>query len=924
MPISWNEIRNRAFAFAKEWQGETREHAEAKSFLDDFFDVFGINRRRVATFETHVKKVGGKDGFIDLLWKGTLLIEHKSKGKNLDRAHQQATDYFPGLKDKELPQFILVSDFERFRLYDLEQNGDIVAQFNLVDLPKNVKHFAFMAGYMVTAVKPEDPVNIKAAVKMGRLHDELKAIGYTGHDLEVYLVRLLFCLFADDTGIFEKDLFRDFIQLHTQEDGSDLAGQLNHLFQILNTPPGKRLGNLVDHLSAFEYINGKLFEDMLPAASFDATMREMLLDACELNWAGISPAIFGSLFQCVMDEKERRNLGAHYTSEKNILKVINPLFLDDLKDEFRRITGNINLKLERATGADIQKRKLRSQKAKRELNAFHKKLTEITFFDPACGCGNFLVITYREIRLLELEVLKTLYLTQQVIGSVDNLVRVNVDQFYGIEYEEFPAQIAQVAMWLVDHQVNLLVSEAFGIYFARLPLMKSATIIHGNALTIPWEDVVTKEKLSYILGNPPFRGKQLQSKSQKEDMVRVFAGVPGAGNLDYVAAWYWLAGNFIHGTAIKTAFVSTNSITQGEQAGIIWNALFDNCRLKIHFAHQTFKWSNEAVRGAAVHCVIIGFACFDIKKKHVWQYENPMAEPLLHTVNNISPYLIEGGDMAITNRTDPICDVPKCGYGSKPVDGGHLILDDTEKQKFISAFPSATPCIRPLLSAEEYLQGRQRWCIWLKDLPPSHYRPISGIIDRIKLVRDYRLKSTKAQTREKATEAMLFAEIRQPSTDFVVIPQHSSENRRYIPFGFFSPEYILHNSCSAISNASLYHLGIISSVMHMVWVKYTCGRIKSDYRYSTRLVYNNYPWPENITDKQKNEVEKFTQAVLDTRAKFPDSTLSELYDPLTMPVELTRAHDKLDKVVDKCYRPQPFPNELNRMQFLFSLYKKMI
>ncbi len=901
MPLSWNEIRNRAYSFAKEWKDESSEHAEAQSFLNDFFNVFGISRRRVATFEQHIKKIDGQDGFIDLLWKGVLLIEQKSKGKDLDRAHLQATDYFSGLTDKELPQYILVSDFEKFRLYDLDNGGEIVVEFDITELPKNIKQFAFMAGYTTTEVKPEDPVNIKAAERMGKLHDELEAIGYSGHHLELYLVRLLFCLFAEDTGIFEKNLFRDFVQLHTKEDGSDLAGQLNQLFQVLNTPQDKRFVNLADHFSTFEYINGKLFEDYLPVASFDSNMRMMLLDACDLNWGSISPAIFGSLFQSVMNAEERRNLGAHYTSEANILKLINPLFLDDLKSEFKRVKDS-----------------------KKKLKEFHKKLAELRFFDPACGCGNFLVITYRELRLLELETLKVLYPGGQGVIDIQILIRVNVDQFYGIEYEEFPAQIAQVAMWLVDHQMNLMVSEAFGVYFARLPLVKSATIVHGNALRVRWEDVVDREKLTYILGNPPFVGKHLQSNQQKQDIANVFDGIIGFGNLDYVAGWYKLACKFIESTNICTAFVSTNSITQGEQAGLLWNNLFDQHQIKIHFAHQTFKWGNEAARNAAVHCVIIGFANYDVKIKRIWQYETPAAEPLLYYVKNISPYLIEGGDTALISRTNPISNVPKCGYGSKPTDGGGLIFNDKEKVEFLSKFPSAAPFIRPLLSAEEYLQGKKRWCIWLKGIEPSQYRGIPGIMEKIKSVQVFRLRSKKAQTREKAAEAMLFAEIRQPESDFVVIPQHSSENRRYIPFGFFGPDYILHNSCSAIQNANLFHFGVISSSMHMVWVKYTCGRIKSDYRYSTRLVYNNFPWPEKVSSKQKYEVEEKAQAVLNARAKFTNCTLTDLYDPLTMPVELTRAHEKLDRAVDKCYRPQPFPDEINRMQFLLAFYEKII
>lgn len=906
MPISWNEIRNRAYAFVNEWKDETDEHAEAKSFWDDFFNVFGVSRRRVATFEKKVRKASGNRGFIDLLWKGTLLIEHKSRGKNLHRAHHQAIDYFPGLKDAELPRYILVCDFASFRMYDLEQDGNIISEFSIEELPDNIEHFGFIAGYQKTVPTPEDPVNIKAAEKMAKLHDKLKEAGYEGHDLRVMLVRLLFCLFGEDTGIFERNLFRDLILNHTHEDGSDLGMIIAQLFQALNTPEEARQKTLPQHFDDFSYVNGKLFEEQLRMAAFDSEMREFLLNATMLNWSYISPAIFGSLFQGVMDDNIRRNLGAHYTSESNILKLVKPLFLDRLWEEFKKCKTN-----------------------KKALERFHDKLASLKFFDPACGCGNFLVITYRELRLLELNVLLKMYPAdglghRQGMLNIRDIIRVNVDQFFGIEIEEFPAQITQVALWLTDHQMNIRVSEAFGLYFVRLPLKTSATIVHGNALTTPWEDIVAKEKLSYILGNPPFVGKHLQSQEQKHDLGNVFSGVSGAGNLDYVAAWYWLACKYSKDTNIKTAFVSTNSITQGEQAGILWKELFNKYGLKIHFAHQTFKWGNEASNNAAVHCVIIGFSRFDVKNKSIWIYENPNSEPLLHRVKNISPYLVEGDDIAVSSRSTPICDVPKCGYGSKPTDGGHLILSNAENETFLTHFPEAASFIRPLLSAQEYLHGEKRWCIWLQDADPQNFRKISGIMERIKKVRDFRLASKKAQTRAKANEAMLFAEIRQPDTNFIVIPQHSSENRKYIPFGFFPPDYILHNSCSAISGATLYHFGVLSSIMHMVWVRYTCGRIKSDYRYSTRLVYNNFPWPSVVLEKKKRDVEKAGQAVLSARSEHQESTLADLYDPLTMPLKLSKAHDKLDKVVDKCYRSQPFSNEIARITFLFDRYSDLI
>ena len=499
MPLSWNEIRTRALTFSREWGDETSEGAEAKSFWDGFFHIFGVSRRRIASFEARVKKIDGKDGYIDLLWKGVLLVEHKSRGKNLDRAYTQALDYFPGIKESDLPRFVLVSDFARFRLIDLEAEPGEPAQhqFPLEELHKNVNHFAFIAGYQTHKIKEQDPVNIKAAELMGKLHDKLRDIGYTGHDLEVYLVRLLFCLFAEDTGIFERQQFQDYLEDRTVEDGADLAAQLDTVFYVLNTDTTQRLDNRDEQLNAFPFVNGKLFQERLRPASFDRAMRESLLQCCSLDWSRISPAIFGSLFQSIMDKDARRNLGAHYTSEKNILKLINPLFMDDLRAEFAKVKGNKN-----------------------KLFEFHKKLRSLKFLDPACGCGNFLVIAYRELRLLELDVLLVSRKGMETY-DVHSMIALDVDQFYGIEIEEFPAQIAQVAMWLIDHQMNTLVSQEFGMYFARIPLESSANILHGNALQIDWREVVVPERLSFIMGNPPFIGKNFQTSEQKQDMKRM-------------------------------------------------------------------------------------------------------------------------------------------------------------------------------------------------------------------------------------------------------------------------------------------------------------------------------------------------------------------------------------------------------------------
>ena len=611
MPLSWNEIKERAVRFAQEWKDATNEEADAKPFLEGFFEVFGITRRRVATFEYKVKKLGEADGYIDLLWKGVILVEMKSRGKNLDRAYEQAREYTHGLKEEELPRFILVSDFERFRLHDLEDGT--IAEFRLDELVGNVQLFGAIIGYQKKVFQEQDPANIKAAELMGRLHDRLEEIGYTGHPLEVYLVRILFCLFADDTTIFNKQQFQDFLEQRTQPDGSDLAARLAELFQVLNTPREKRLKNLDEQLAEFPYVNGRLFEEPLPLASFDAKMRKALLDCCSIDWARISPAIFGSMFQSVMNPQERRNLGAHYTSEKNILKLIRPLFLDALWEEFESVKGN-----------------------RARLGEFHKKLASLRFLDPACGCGNFLVITYRELRLLELEVLRSLYKGGQGLLDIREVMLLNVDQLYGIEIEEFPARIAEVAMWLIDHQMNMLVSNEFGQYFVRLPLQKAANIVHGNALRIEWKSVVPKEKISYILGNPPFIGKQLRSEQQKKDMAHVFSSVKNHAVLDYVCAWYYKAGEFIKGTTIEVAFVSTSSIVQGEQVSTLNRDVYKQFNLQINFAHNTFKWGNESSKNAAVHVVIVGFASFNRKRKTLFTYQDVNSDPHESEVTKIN------------------------------------------------------------------------------------------------------------------------------------------------------------------------------------------------------------------------------------------------------------------------------------------------
>ena len=898
MVLSWNEIKDRAMRFSKDWENAHNEKADAQSFLIEFFNVFGIDRKRVASFEHNVKKLDEGDGYIDLLWKQNILVEMKSRGKNLDKAFQQAKDYLHGLKQHELPKFILVCDFENFRLHDLVDNH--VTSFKLSELVQNVSAFSYLIGYQKKIYKEQDPANIKAAELMGRLHDRLKEIGYDGHALEVYLVRILFCLFAEDTTIFNKQQFQDYIEQRTSEDGADLAPRLQQLFEVLNTPTEKRFKNLDEQLADFPYVNGKLFEEPLRVASFDAKMRQSLLDCCYIDWSKISPAIFGSMFQSVMNPVERRNLGAHYTSETNILKLIKPLFLVDLWKEFESVKTNKN-----------------------KLAEFHQKISRLKFLDPACGCGNFLVITYRELRLLELEILRASYKSGQGVLDIREIIWLDVDMMYGIEYEEFPARIAEVAMWLIDHQMNMRISNEFGQYFARLPLKKAATIVHGDALETDWEDVISKDKLSYILGNPPFIGSKIMSQSQRDAIVKQFDGAKGSGVLDYVTGWYIKAAKYIHGTKIRAAFVSTNSIVQGEQTAILWKPMMEKYAVKIHFAHRTFKWSNEAKGNAAVYCVIVGFANFDIEDKRLFDYENISGDAHEVKAKNINAYLVDAKDVLINKRKTPLCDVPTISFGSMPNDGGFLILSDEERNEYLTKDKTLSMFIRPLISGYEFLNNEKKWCIWIENFNPSDLAKSKELSRRLQSVQQLRGNSSREATRKLARYPYLFGEVRQPKSDYIFIPLTSSENRQIIPMSLFTMKNIANNTGSIIGNATLYHLGVLQSSMHMKWVKNVCGRLKSDYRYSNEIVYNNFPWP-NPTKKQIETIEAAAQNVLDVRAQFPGSSLADLYHPLTMPPALVKAHNALDKAVDEAYRKAAFKSEAERMVFLFERYEELI
>ena len=735
MRLSWNEIRARAAAFAEEWRDAAYEKGETQSFYNEFFEVFGVRRRTVASYEAHVAKLDNRSGFIDLFWSGVLVVEQKSAGRDLKKAYGQAIDYLLALPERDHPRYILVSDFQTFELRDLDERETV--SFALAELPRHVEAFGFILGVQRRAFRDQDPANVKAAELVGRLHDALHEVGYRGHDLERFLVRIVFCLFADDTGIFEpRDIFLDFLEARTGEDGADLGLWLSQLFQVLDTPESERQRTLDEDLARFPYVNGELFDGPLRIPAFDAAMRGALLDACRFDWSGISPAIFGALFQSVMDPAERRAQGAHYTTEKNILKVIQPLFMDDLRAEFAR---------------------LKSRKDSRrlaELRRFQKKLGGITFFDPACGCGNFLIIAYRELRLLEIEVLKEIRVgTQQELDAA-TLSQVDVDQFHGIEIGEFPARIAETAMWMMDHIMNNRLSLEFGQTYARIPLEKSPHIAVGNALEMDWQEFLPAEACSYIFGNPPFVGHQWRTKSQQEDIARIWGKKGQVNRLDYVTCWFNKATLYAAANRpMEIAFVSTNSIAQGEQCGILWPAVFAR-DLSIRFAHRTFQWNSEARGRAAVHCVIVGLTFAKEGKHCIYEYDHVRGEPHASDVARINGYLIDGPQYTVAARSAPPESRLKMHKGSQPTDGArirkpaggylkssNLILDSGDREELLTADPNCEKWLKPYVGGDEMISGQWRWCLWLKDADPAELKASKPIVERLERVRAGRLQS---------------------------------------------------------------------------------------------------------------------------------------------------------------------------------------
>jgi type I restriction-modification system DNA methylase subunit len=907
--LTLNEIRTRLRKFAVKWKGTERENADAKLFWARFYECYGISPEDATVYEKKVATISGGRGFIDSFIPGKLIVEHKSKGKDLNAAFNQAADYYLALPEHERPRYIITSDFANFRLYDLRK--DTERDCTLAELPKKAEWFNFLNDEEAE-IEEEENIDGKAAYAVSRLHETLLRAGFKGRNLEVFLTRLLFCFFADDTGIFgENQIFRRYVE-KTKIDGSDTGGRLATLFDVLDTPENERQSNLDEALAKFAYINGSLFSERTRIPAFSGEMRGQLIKCAALDWSGISPAIFGSMFQGVLEahtpdetrQASRRELGAHYTSEHNILRVINPLFMDDLRAEFQKAKNN-----------------------KPRLKALYDLLPTLNLLDPACGCGNFLVMAYRELRRLEVDVAAAFFqFDRKSIGlfDVSEWCRVRVTQFYGIEIDEAAAHIARVALWITDHQMNLEAAARFGNARPSVPLVDTPHIHNKNALRTDWAEILPPEQCTYVLGNPPFIGKQRQKDEQKADMEMLFSKVKGAGVLDFVAAWYIKALPYIQANPnIDVSFVSTNSITQGEQVAILW-ALLLQAGVKIRFAHRTFKWSNEGKGIAAVHCVIIGFGLRTPDNFVLFDYENVNDEEGERLeVKQINPYLVEASNLLMVSRRSPVCPVSPIVFGSMPNDGGNLLLSDQERKVLIQAEPKAGQWIKPFLGADEFINNLSRWCLWLVGIEPSELRAMPEVQRRVQAVKRGRLDSSRPTTQELADTAYLFGEIRQPERGtLIVVPAHSSETREYLPIGFETAKTIIGNANLMIPKATVYDFAILNSTIHNAWMRAVCGRIKSDYRYSAGIVYNNFPFPEP-TDAQRQAIERTGQAILDAREAHSGQTLAELYDPSAMPADLRKAHNANDKAVERAYGYKGSDTDAKRVAFLFDRYEAL-
>ena len=893
--------RAAAKIFAKNWKDRGYEKGDSQIFWVELLTtVFGVTDiSQFISFEdqVHLDHTSFIDGYIE---KTHVMIEQKSINKSLTAAikqsdgsmltpFEQAKRYSSELPYSKRPRWIVTSNFKSFYIYDMEKPGGDPEIILLEELEREYYRLQFLVEEGNTNLQREMEVSIAAGDIVGLLYDAL-AKQYVDptteramKSLNILCVRFVFCLYAEDAGIFGRHgMFHDYLE---EFDAKHMRKAVIELFQVLDTKPKDRDPYLEESLSAFPYVNGGLFaNENIEIPQFTEEIRQLLLEkaSADFNWSEISPTIFGAVFESTLNPETRRSGGMHYTSIENIHKVIDPLFLDDLKNELEEI------------------RQIPVQRTKeKKLKEFQKKLAGLRWLDPASGSGNFLTETYISIRRLENVVIKELQGGQITFGfDGSSPIQVSIDQFYGIEINDFAVTVAKTALWIAESQMMKETEDIVHMNLDFLPLTTNAFIVEGNALQLDWEDVVPKNQLSYIMGNPPFIGYSLQSKEQKNDILSIYMDEKGkpyktAGKIDYVAGWYFKASKFMQGTAIRTAFVSTNSITQGEQVAGVWKPLYERFGIHIDFAHRTFRWDSEASLKAHVHCVIVGFSVAQNLKKRKLYVDGRFKE-----VDNINAYLISAPNVFIETRTKPLCNVYKMTSGNRPADGGHLIIEENEYQDFLDNEPKAIPYIKRLSGATEFINNKKRWCLWLVGVSPAELRKMPKVMERIELCKADRL--TGADDRKKLAETpALFRETKNPDTA-IVVPRHSSENRRYIPFGFIGKDMILTDAAMCIPEAGVYEFGVLESNIHMAWIRAVCGRIKSDYRYSKDIVYNNFPWP-TPTEQQKQKIEQTAQAVLDARSLYPDCSLADLYDELNMPPELRKAHHQNDIAVMQAY-----------------------
>ena len=890
--------------FAADWKGKGYEKGQSQTFwLTLLSDVLGVDDvGNFITFEEQVKL--DHASFIDGIIPSThVLIEQKSLDKNLKAAikqsdgsllspFQQAKRYAAELPYSQRPRWIVICNFAEFHIYDMERPGGDPEVLFLADLEKEYYRLNFLVDTGSEHIKKEMEISLQAGELVGVLYDALLTQYKNPDDPETLkslnklCVRLVFCLYAEDAGIFGgKSMFHDYLR---DIPANAIRKALAELFRVLDQKPEARDKYLADDnpaLAAFPYVNGGLFSDEdIEIPPFTEKLKNLLLENAseDFDWSDISPTIFGAVFESTLNPETRRSGGMHYTSIENIHKLIDPLFLDGLKEELAQI---------KAIAVE------RTRKAR--LEAFQKKLAGLKFLDPACGSGNFLTETYISLRRLENEALSLLH-RGQIVLDVGNPIKVSIGQFYGIEINDFAVTVAKTALWIAESQMMKETEAVVHMSLDFLPLKSYANIVEGNALRMEWADVIPKQELSYIMGNPPFVGYSLQSKPQKDDILSIYIDEKGkpyktAGKIDYVSGWYFKASQFMQGTCIRAAFVSTNSITQGEQVTSVWKPLYERFGIHIDFAHRTFRWDSEASLKAHVHCVIVGFSVA----------QNGAARRLyssdrMQIAENINPYLIDAPNVFIDSRSKAICDVPQMIYGNKPTDGGFLFLTARERDILLKNEPDAVKFIRQIYGAAEYINNIERYCLWLVGASPAELRKSAFILERVEKVRQFRLSSPKTATQKSADTPTLFQEIRQPNSKYIIVPRVSSEGRRYIPIGFVSPQIIVNDAVQIIPDASLYHFGILTSNVHMAWMRAVCGRLEMRYRYSKDVVYNNFPWP-SPTDAQKAKIEQSAQAVLDARALYPDASLADLYDEVAMPPELRKAHQQNDKAVMQAY-----------------------